>query len=359
MRKTSAGILQIAAYLCIGVIAASHSQAQDLKYGSEEFFVEIHGFFAHEYFDFQRDGKKDGIPTFDNHYLYLFVNPRIRENLWIETELEYEHGGLRIELDRAELFWRLAESATIYMGKFYAPFGIERERWYPSVNSLISRPMPSRDIAQANWYSVGVGVSGTIPLRLTSALNYDFAIINGLVGHSHGDLHTGSPSDVVNGENNADKAPVGRIGISPFRGLEFGASFYTGKYDEDELYRVTLFGGDVGWKFKDLSLRGEYIWSPVEMAQRDRDRSGLYIQAAYQLLKEHKYLNYLEFAVRYDTLDPDRDVVNNQDQHRFTLGLNISPYPHFLFKVNYEIATERAAPKVANNGIWIQSVVDF
>lgn len=329
MRKTSVRILQIVTYICIGVMAASHSQAQDLKYGSEEFFVEIHGFFAQEYFDFQRDGKKDGVPSFDNHYFYLLINPQIRHNLWLETELEYEHGGQKIELDRVELFWQLAEPATIYMGRFYAPFGIERRYWYPSLNSMINRPLPSREIALANWYSVGVGIKGEIPLPMSFMLNYDFAITNGLTSPLRSVLHPDGRAQIPTRDNNTDKAPVGRMGFSPFRGLELGTSFYTGKYDEDERYGISLLGGDVGWKFKDLSITGEYIWSLAETAQGDQRKSGLYLQTAYQLLKEHKYLNYLELAVRYDTLDPDRNVINSKDLSRLTLGLNISILPSF------------------------------
>ncbi len=356
MRKTSIRIWQMVIYACIGFTVASTLEAQELKYGSEEFFVEIHGFFAQEYFDFQRDGKRDGIPSFDNHYFYLFVNPRVRHNLWLETELEYEHSGQKIELDRAELFWRLAESATIYMGRFYAPFGIEWKYWYPSLNPFVSRPMPSREITLEHWYSIGVGIKGAISLK-TTTFNYDIALINGLTSPLR-DVLESSPF-LVPYDNNADKAIMGRIGFSPFQGLEFGTSFYTGKYDEGERYRISFLGGDANFEFKNLSLRGEYVLSPLETAQGNYSRSGFYLQVAYQLLKEYKYLNYLELAARYDTFDLNRDVTNNEDLNRLTLGLNVSPYPHFLFKIDYEIIVERVAPKQANNGIWIQAVLDF
>lgn len=358
MRQTLIKVSQIAACICIWFLMTSALEAQELKYGSEEFFVEIHGFFAQEYFDFQSDGKRNGTPSFDNHYFYLFINPRIRQNLWLETEIEYEHGGQKIELDRVELFWQIAESATVYMGRFYAPFGIERKYWYPSLNPLISRPMLSQVITLANWYSVGVGINGTIPLG-TTTFNYDAALANGLTSPLRDVLHPGNVSLSPMRDNNADKALTGRIGFSPFQYLELGASFYTGKYDADERYRISFLGSDVDLEFRNLSLRGEYVWSPVETAQGDHRRSGFYLQIAYQLLKEHKYLNYLGLTARYDTLDLDRDDTNNEDLNRLTLGLNISPYPHFLFKIDYEIVTERAAPGLANNGIWIQAVLDF
>lgn len=356
--QTPIRILQIVMCFCIGFMIASTLEAQELKYGSEEFFVEIHGFFVQEYFDFQQDGNRDGIPSFDNHYFYLFINPRVRQNLWLETELEYEHAGREIELDRVELFWQLAESAAIYMGRFYAPFGIERKYWYPSLNPFVSRPMPSKEITLANWYSVGVGIKGAIPLE-TTAFNYDIALVNGLTSPLRDVLHPDDPSLVPMRDNNTDKALVGRLGFSLFQGLEFGTSFYTGKYDEGERYRISFLSSDANWEFKNLSLRGEYVWSPLETAGGNYNRSGFYLQVAYQLFREYKYLNYLELAARYDTLDLNRDVIDNEDLNRLTLGLNISPYPHFLFKIDYEIITERAAPKLANNGIWIQSVLDF
>ncbi|MCH8293399.1 hypothetical protein IH992_20135 [Candidatus Poribacteria bacterium] len=132
------------------------ASAQELKYGAEESFVEVHGFMDLVFLDFEADGKREGESTFDNRHFNVFFKSDIRENLSIIAEVEYEHGGKDVELDRGEVQLNLSEAAIVKAGRFYTPFGIERLVWYANLNKFVSRPLPLLQIVPGNWYANGV-----------------------------------------------------------------------------------------------------------------------------------------------------------------------------------------------------------
>ena len=99
-------------------------------------------------------------------------------------------------------------------------------------------------------------------------------------------------------------------------------------------------------------MRGEYIWSNVEQptsAGGSFDRKGYYIQASYRLSPDINYMKYVEFASRFDSVDPDDQVRDEGDADRFAFGINYSPNNHIILKLQYELEDE-ATEKKENKG---------
>ena len=67
----------------------------------------------------------------------------------------------------------------------------------------------------------------------------------------------------------------------------------------------------------------------------------------------------MEPVVRYDVRDPDRSAKNNTDQARLAIGLNLSPYPHLLFRIEYDWVRERYGTDLKNDAFLAQAVADF
>ncbi|MBI4356368.1 MAG: hypothetical protein HY559_00605 [Gammaproteobacteria bacterium] len=74
-----------------------------LHYGSPETFAEFHGYLHVMYSDFEKDGEENdrGDSGFDQHYFVFNAIAQLRKNLTVFGEIEYEHGGEEIRVDRA------------------------------------------------------------------------------------------------------------------------------------------------------------------------------------------------------------------------------------------------------------------
>ncbi|HEY4485716.1 MAG TPA: hypothetical protein VI702_05270, partial [Nitrospiria bacterium] len=144
-----------------------------ILYGSPETFAEFHGFMSLLYSDFEKDGKtadaNNGDSTFDQHYFYFNAIAKIRENVTVFGEVEYEHGGEELFLDRAFVDWGLhGDHLNLRLGKFYSPFGLElREYQYP-VRKMSSRPMMARNLLFNEWTETGVNLYGRIGTPVAS-----------------------------------------------------------------------------------------------------------------------------------------------------------------------------------------------
>ena len=229
-----------------------------IAYGSPETFAEFHGFVNLEYFDFQKDGElgrvHGGDSSFDLHNFYFNAIAKIRQNVTAFGEIEYEHGGDELKVDRAFIDWRIADGLAFRLGKFYTPFGLEIKTYQAPARKLVSRPLYTEELLFDEWTDVGVnayGILGPKPLRFI----YDLAVTNGPKGLTE--------EDTQNTDNNPRKDFIARVSVIPYLAeeifLEIGGSYAYGKYDDDSRLTVRLFGGDLRLLAMGLELVAEYV----------------------------------------------------------------------------------------------------
>lgn len=344
-----------------------------LGYGNPETFAEFHGFLTLDYRDFGRDGEWGGKPTFDQSDFYFNSIAQIRQNLMVFGEVEYKHGGERFKLDRAFLEWKIAGGLTLDLGKFYAPFGLEIQGYHSPVRKLVTRPFIADDLLYNEWAEVGFKVSGGSDSLLP--FTYSLAMVNGPKGLREEDL--------TNRNSNSEMFFVGRVALTPHRMLHLGASYGAGTYDDAREKDLRLIGIEALFRWAGLDLRGEWVrrsGDNQEIVERTivpgaatgdpaatlvasstlpADADGYYFQAAYPFLFNLSHLYYVEPVVRYDVRDPDRSAKNNTDQARLAIGLNLSPYPHLLFRIEYDWVRERYGTELKNDAFLAQAVADF
>src|SRR3990172_573844 len=332
-----------------------------ILYGSPDTFAEFHGFVTLTYFDFEKDGLRtpDGHSTFDQHYFYFNAIAKVRENVTVLGEVEYEHGGEEIKVDRAFIDWRLHdEHLSLRLGKFYAPFGLElREYQYP-VRKMTSRPLLARNLLFNEWTDTGVSAYGRVGTP-EIAVTYDLAVVNGPNGDDDGDdddvipeileVGTGDNPNLGGGgdarqnrDNNNGRTVSGRIGVPVTHGphrVEVGVSYAGGRYSDTGTPELdfTLTGVDANFRMMGLDVRGEWVARNIEAdPDNEIDSSSYYLQASYKMNFNQDGLNYIEPVVRYDYLEPDDDT-DDDERTRVTLGLNYSPYPHFKLLTERQI----------------------
>ncbi len=272
----------------------------------------------------------------------LWSGVQIFKNLSFVTELEIEEGFEEFEIEKFALDWNIFNDRCVFrIGKFYYPFGIERLVENPVNNKLIDRPNPSIKIIPGTWSDEGIEVYGNVPFFYKTRLKYEFAATNGLSSYER-------KGEQNLDDNNDNISLGGRLGIELLPGVEIGGSYSTGKYDDDEKFRMDFIGADASFRRGGFEIRGEYIRNNVEqstVAGGSFDREGYYIQTSYKYSPEINYMKYVEFVGRFDSVDPDDLVTDEGDADRFAVGINYSPVNHTMLKLEYEMENEAKEDK--------------
>ncbi|HEY4485836.1 MAG TPA: porin, partial [Nitrospiria bacterium] len=260
-----------------------------------------------------------------------------------------------------------------------------REYQYP-VRKMSSRPMMARNLLFNEWTETGVNLYGRIGTPVAS-IDYDVAVVNGPNGDDGGDtdsipeileVGTGSNPNVggtgdakQNRDNNSDRTLIGRVSAN-FPMTVVGVSYSKGRYADtgvvaDDL-NFSLMGLDANFRMKGLDIRGEWAarTADVDLAvvtapDDEMKSSSYYLQASYKVGFNRKGVSsYIEPVVRYDYLEPDDDV-SDDERTRTTIGVNYSPYPHFKFMAEWQMneGPDGAATEPKDDGFMVSATVDF
>jgi hypothetical protein len=397
------------AFCCVPLMAllfwpTSVDIAQAQGIGAEETFVEIHGYVDLTYYDFQKPGDPDlpftdggtGIPTFDNNHITLFFGANLSQNLKFVSEFHYEHSVNEPELPQANMQWTLGKPLTLVFGRFWLPFGtLGKHKIYQPTNDLVSYPYPVSQALPFHNAQNGVKIMGEL-----HPVHYELAIGNGFAGL---DEDAGKKIAGLALDNNQNKEFTGRVALDVIEGLQIGASYTTGKWDDNNDANISLWGADAQVMVGPFELQGEYLSGKVQnpndavatvdgvtrynappagcgttipncesgalrdnfydsygaLSTGDHNRTAYYVQAALEVLKNQLGLSSAAVIVRYDVFKRD-EIGDAGDRSRVVGGINIMPQPHFHLKAEYQAVSELGDQKsVKNNGVMAQAVVDF
>ncbi len=350
-------VLALSFLVFLPSISSAQEEIYGIKFGTTGTFAEFHGFINARYFDFEREssqGLSNGTSTYDVHNLYIAALAKVHPRVSIFGEVEYEHTGVptgSIAVDRAFIDWRAVDQyMTLRIGTFNPPIGYELAEYVAPVRRFESRPFFVDEILFHEWVDAGVWGRGEIKTPAAGII-YDLSVLNGPKGLTQGDRQ--------NRDNNSDRTILGRVAFAPNIGdvgyTEIGISYATGKFDTTAEDEFKIFDIDARFQMNGLDIRGEYAdRSGDDQGTIDADASGYYLQTSYKMLQGRKYINYIEPKIRYDNSD-----TNSGDEFsRVTVGVNYSPYPHFLFKTEYQFIDEDKTD-LDNDGFMISAVVDF
>jgi hypothetical protein len=337
--------------------------------------IDFHGHLAAAYYGFeersvvpssgQSGSLSDLYPqsSFDVTDLSLFLGVPIAEALYAVAEVEYEFGGEEIDLDQAFIEWDLQRESrlALRLGKFYAPFGIERFYQNAPRNPLVDRPSPYIHIVPGTYSETGIGLLGERPLLEGPeiALEYELALMNGL-GEELSDSAREARQVT---DNNSSKAAGVRLGLDLDRWLKLGVSSMLGDYDDRDDERYLFLGADLRATRGPFSLRGEYVYSDVERPELlgggSLARRGWYAEAVWNTRPRiARLLDELSYVLRYDVLDEDDSVSDLLDARRVSVGLMAVPVPHFRLKLQYEL-TDEDSEEFDNNALLLEGSVDW
>lgn len=283
------------------------------------------------------DSQQPSSKFLDENELTLWIGTRISKKLSFAAEIEIKKGLKQYEMEIFEFDYEIVDKLLVFrMGKFKYPLGIERFVEAGTFNKLVDRPLPSIRIVPGTYSDIGGMFHGTVPFSYDTKLRYEIAVTNGLEGPESKDVQQLR-------DNNSNKAIGGRISYECLPGLEIGGSYSRGKYDDDNELDIDFLGADIQFKRGNLEVRGEYISGHVEQETiqgGDYSRNGYYLQTSYKYPFHLDYLRYLEGVVRFDSVDPNRNVTDGEEADRVALGINYYLTEHLEFKFEYEVENE-------------------
>ncbi len=297
------------------------------------------------YGDFGYARRRNGERGFNLASFNPIFQFQYQDILFFKAELEtvlQPDGATEVALEYANLNYFLNDYVTLFGGKFLSPIGYFRQNLHPSwINKFASEPPGFGHDGAAPSADVGAGARGGFYLGSMKA-KYALYAGNGPQLELNG---AGDEIEAIMAEG-ATSNPArtlllgGRVALQPVPNLEFGVSAGTSKVAVDlgggivepkRSYRVA--GADIGYQWKGLDLRGEYIRQRVgaletSVAPEGGAWSARYVQAAYRIPGTgwEPVLRWGRFT------SPHED----QKQRQLGFGLNFWASSNAVVKLGYE-----------------------
>jgi hypothetical protein len=318
--------------------------------------------------------------AFEARRFVMFLFSPITDHISLATEIEWENGGTPVkrdgQLSLGEVLLeftvvdvKLWEFLTLRGGVLLMPLGrLNVNHDAPSLE-LTDRPLMHQYIIPTTWWEMGAGLTGRVsagPLLFS----YELYAVNGLNSNIADGAGLRNARGSVIEDNNSDKAITGRLSGYYYRprgrfipSLEVGLSGYSGEYDRRH-HRVNIVAAD--WLVRNayFELAGEYARVFIDAGFDDdyllssrravpTDMQGFYIEARGRLplrlffpglraLPRWLGEASLALVLRYEEVDTDMSVVNENDRRRLSLGLNLRLSSAFVFKNELQFTTNDA-----------------
>ncbi|WP_298267608.1 porin [Geobacter sp.] len=325
----------------------------------------IGGYGELDYIMKRENGNGKGGNTFDPHRFVLYVNSELADWVTLNTELEWEHGGVRDELnsagelsgevtvEQAFLDFTIARPFNVKAGIMLVPLGATNLYHEPTNFNSSERPALDTFLIPSTWREMGIGIHGA----LGGKADYQLLVMNGLNGEefsAKNGLRGGRQN--LNEDNNRGKAVTGRLELRPITNLYTNLSFYTGnsapKGAPDAYTTILAFDGK--YRISDFELAGEYVQviqdNPgVLTGDIGHRMSGYWVEGAYHLmpaaLKKGKlaeadlvaFARWSEFDTQQGGIADPTLASGKYDRNYTTFGFSFKPVDTVAIKADYQI----------------------
>lgn len=312
----------------------------------------------------KENGNGKGSNRFDPHRFVLYVNSDLTDWITLNTELEWEHGGVKDELndegelsgeaavEQAFLQFKLARPLNFKAGIMLVPVGAVNLYHEPTSFNSSERPQLDRYLIPTTWSEMGAGIYGS----LGDKVDYQLLVMNGLDGgrfSAKNGIREGKQN--LNTDLNRNKAFAGRLEVRPFTNLYTNFSFYSANSAVVGTAYTTIAAFDGNYSIGDFDLAGEYVHvyqdNPGALGVSDvgHNMSGYWVEGAYHVLpkglKKGKladadaliFARYSEFDTQQgDIADPSK-ASGRFDRNYTNFGIVFKPTTTVAIKADYQI----------------------
>ena len=249
------------------------------------------------------------------------------------------------DLNQAWAGFLPSQAFTVRAGLYLVPFGSWNTASRPHETLLIRTPLNLEYLYPASWRDLGVVIEGRI-----GVLTYAGYLGNGL--SETGSLAYGQQFH----DNNTDKSKGGRIGLNAGQAIRGGVSYYTGKYDDQDMRDLTLAGADLSWVTDQWEIHGEYtkalIENPQPVERGEAEGYSIWACMGFKGLQPVGSFQKLKFT---DTYHAGGIAL---DQSRWTAGLRYVMSSTFFVKAEFDWNKEKGTA-LKNNQWQVQVGLSF
>ena len=157
-------------------------------------------------------------------------------------------------------------------------------------------------------------------------------------------------------DNNTDKAKGGRVGLVVGQSIKFGVSYYTGKYDDQNMRDLRLEGADLSWVTSQWEVHGEYtkafIENPEPFEQGKSEGYSIWASMGFKSIQPVGSFQKLKYTDTYHNGGIDLD------QSRWTAGLRYVLSSTIFIKAEYDWNREKGIA-LKNNQWQVQVGLSF
>lgn len=310
--------------------------------------------------------------------LSLMTSTNVRDRVQLWTEIEFEEGGSEIDMELAQLDFRITRAASLRGGILLVPLGRFNLAHDGPRTELPRRPVLATELIGSALSQPGLGLFGEFPTGSSSRLNYEAYAVNGYHAGIVEDSPDGTrlPAGQTNPEDkNASPAWVGRIAWTHGRGLSLGVSGYAGAYnrfhldglDVEDRRDLDVGVVDAEWNVAGIQLSGEAAIVDVEIPPFLGDlvasrQAGATLQLSRSFgVGSVKALpdSWFTLAVRGEAVDFDRELIGDSTRN-LTVGLNFRPVRESVIK--FAITRSWNRDRFDNEGLgasWVLGLASY
>jgi len=268
-----------------------------------------------------------------------YIGYKFSDNIILNVELEFEHGGIENNGGEAEggevivefmyLDFLINNSANIRIGNMLMPVGLINERHEPTLFTTVQRPLTSKYLLPSTWNESGVMVYGDI----TEGLKYKVGGFTSLTPSDSGNkwLRSGRGGSFKN--NNPKLALTTRVDYTGLNGLLIGASAYI---DSD----LTIFDTHLDYNLDALRIYGVYTQtkrSDSMVGQVEKAKGG-FLNLGYDLLSFTQSKDKMPLFIQYESVSAQDEITGGASVDSIdttTIGINYFPHEQVVLKLDY------------------------
>jgi Phosphate-selective porin O and P len=323
--------------------------------------------------------KEDADNIADVYRFVPYIGYRFNENIVLNVEIEFEHGGANGGSGEAivefmYLDFMLTDAFNIQVGHVLTPMGLINLRHEPTLFNTVQRPNTEKYLLPSTWHTNGAIAYGAIG---ESGFTYNAGIIQALDFNnedsgSKGQIREARAGSTKNSTfNNA--AFVGRLDYIGTPGLMVGASLYYGTGTQGSVSDTTATMYDVHATYENSGFKAKALYTATKIDDADKiagattlqdgitpatgksisDANGYYVNVEYDVLNLVGSEYKLPVFVQYDYINPTDKVVDannndigidvNAESATTTVGVNFFPHEQVVLKMDYAMTDYKDA----------------
>ena len=329
----------------------------------------------------------------DVHRMVMLFGYKFDKKVAFYTEIEYEHVS-EVFIEQAFFDYKINNYVTLKGGLLLVPMGIINEYHEPTTFYGVERPILDKVIVPTTWREIGLGISGNIQ---EVSIRYQAYLMNGFLGYDGEAKLRGSDGfrkgrqkgaeSVISSPNLATK-----INYYGLRGLNLGASLYTGK-TQSTLYNgldksddfakaqadssavnLTMIGLDARYDLKAFHIRGQVNFANIGNTEAYNNFTGAdlgsqlfgyYIETGYNVFSHTQNQTKLIPFIRFEKMDTHAkvagDLPRNEVYNRMvvTTGIDWKLNDGVALKADYQFLNNAGSDDWDNIlnlgvGIWFR-----